>query len=221
MSIREVQQRATFPRRVPHPCQSVQPHHPSRRIPMDSERFDSLTRALTSRRTTLGGLLGGGLAVLLGLGAPNEVTAHDPLPACEKLLSAKNRRACRRRARAHIRQRHTCRPQTTAATCAGRCGIYRNNCRKAVTCPCAAGWECLSNRSCERLCTPPAPPCPTGCGCSRDTIEGGNHCVPTGRDCVADTPQECTSTMQCPLGQHCQPTTCLDKPNPNRCVRLC
>lgn len=77
---------------------------------MESNRFDTVTRSLSSRRATLTSLLGG-VAALLGVAGVEEAGAHNPIPNCRRVADPKKRRACLRRARAHIRQRHTCRPQ--------------------------------------------------------------------------------------------------------------
>lgn len=190
---------------------------------MDATRFDSLTRTLSSRRTALGGLLGGGIAALLGLVVPEEAPAHNLLPGCGKLPDAKKRQACRRRARIHNRQRHTCRPQPSAVTCAGRCGTWTNNCNKAVACfLCPTGRECLNNGSCAKTCDDSPGSCPTGCTCPvYFSVEGARHCIPMTTHC-GNAPQACTSTTQCPPGHHCQSTLCGPGASPaNRCVPLC
>lgn len=187
---------------------------------MDSEHFDALTRALTSRRTALGGLLGGGFAALLGLTLPEEASAHNLLPGCRKIKDLAKRRACLRRAQRHNRLRH-CRPQPTTVTCAGRCGTWPNNCNKSVTCrACAPKLDCLNNGSCGRICTIPSAPCPNGCYCSNFTVEGPQHCI-LAPPC-SDMPQTCASTTECPLGQQCQHTVCGPGGSlSNRCVPLC
>lgn len=65
---------------------------------MDSDRFDILTRMLSSRRLTLTGLLGG-LTALLALRSGEDAAAHDPIPACRKIDNPERRRDCLRRAR--------------------------------------------------------------------------------------------------------------------------
>lgn len=183
---------------------------------MESNRFDSLTRSLSSRRATLTSLLGG-VAALLGIAGVEEAAAHDPTPHCRRLADPKKRRACLRRARAHIRRRHTCRPQPKAVTCTGRCNIkVRNNCRTTVACSCPRGKLCLANKVCNRFCvTPgtganPAGDCPLGCTCGFPTIDDPAvlHCTSVGFTCQDLNLEVCTSTSQCPAGQFCTPDLC-------------
>lgn len=108
---------------------------------MDDSRFDALTRTVGSRRT------------VLSLDPADEVAAHNPVPDCHIIDVPERRRACLRRARRHHRQQHTCRPQSPAVTCGGRCGTARvNNCDKKVSCACPAGKACLGNGSCVEAC---------------------------------------------------------------------
>jgi hypothetical protein len=171
---------------------------------MDGARFDRLARTLHSRRTALGGLLGGNL-VLLGLAAPEAAEAHTirPLARCRRIQSAPGRRACLRRARAHNR---SCHPQTEATTCAGRCGVYPNNCGTAVGCPCLAGKDCLSNGSCAQACTDDTQ-CPTNCVCSYASTGGSGYCLSLTGQCSGPS-DTCASTATCPPGSHCVTVSC-------------
>ena len=180
---------------------------------MESNRFDTLTRSLSSRRATLTSLLGG-VAALLGVTSVEEAGAHNPIPSCRRVADPKKRRACLRRARAHIRRRHTCRPQPKSITCADRCDINaRNNCRTTVACSCPAGELCLANKVCSRFCVVPgtaenpAGDCPLGCTCGFPLIEDPSvlHCVPAGFTCAELNLAVCTSTSQCPVGLFCTP----------------
>jgi hypothetical protein len=153
------------------------------------------------------------------------MAAHNRAPACQRIKDARRRQACLRRARAHNR-RHKgqpkppiCVPQPLAETCAGRCGTRLNNCNQPVACfLCPTGHDCLTNGSCARSCNFSVD-CPSGCGCSQATVEGGRHCVESLQTCD-DLAQVCTSTAECPPGHHCQETGCSG-PNQKRCVRVC
>lgn len=186
---------------------------------MDTKQFDALTRALSTRRTALAGLAGG-LAALLGLAAPDEVTAHNPAPACRKLKDRKRRRACLRRARAHNRT-HQCRPLPPAVVCASvrRCdGVAVDNCGRLINCTCPLGKTCLPNGSCAQACVGDTP-CSPGCLCSAESsVEGVRPCISTPQPCEV-IPQACTSTAECPVGRFCREVGCdgLTK----RCVSLC
>ena len=67
---------------------------------MDADRFDTLTRSLTtvgSRRRALALTLGGALAPLLGRG---ETDAHNVLKKCKK-KSGKQKKMCLKKAKKH------------------------------------------------------------------------------------------------------------------------
>jgi hypothetical protein len=194
---------------------------------MDGARFDRLTRTLRSRRTAVSGLLGGGLAVLLGLATPEETDAHTYLARCKQIKHGERRRACLRRARAHNR---TCHSQPTTTTCAGRCGVWTNNCGRAVSCPaCAAPTTCLDNGSCGQVCSPAAVgTCSTGCDCRYTSTDGATYCTTTapggpgaGFACEL-VPQACSATTACLVGAACMITACgPGLSRADRCVPLC
>ena len=182
---------------------------------MDDHRFDALARTLRSRRTAVAGVLGG-LTALLGLAVPEEAVGHNALARCRRIPSGTRRQACLRRARAHNR---TCHPQPVAVTCAGRCGLWNNNCGLAVACQCPTGLTCLSNGGCGRVCDPDFGICPDGCVCAQPSTEGPTVCQPSGLTCE-QIPQICSSTAECPLGWFCQTNSCFGPPN-NRCTPAC
>ncbi len=183
---------------------------------MDDQQFDRLTRALSSRRTALRGLLGGSLA-LLGLSPDADVAAHNLIPGCKKIKDVKKRQACLKRAKRHNKQRHSCKAQSISATCAGRCGVWKNNCGKGVPClACPTGHQCLGNGSCARTCSDANPVCPATCGaCGYPTTEGTRACIAAIDLCPTQT---CSSTSQCSPGFHCQP---CERGGPNYCFPLC
>jgi hypothetical protein len=123
----------------------------------------------------------------------------------------RRRRACLRRARAHNR---TCHPNPAAVTCAGRCGVWPNNCGHPTRCPaCPAGRTCTANGSCAEPCTDGS--CPSGCGCSIENWEGTRACVPFIFECPT---QPCEGTAECPPGSQCQVCT---TGGPSVCFPLC
>lgn len=150
---------------------------------MDRTRFGDLPRSVAnSRRSLVSGLLA--LA-----------TGFLTMPG----VAARKQRRKKEAAKARCEGGARCRPQSRAATCAGRCGTWRNNCDEPVTCgTCASGQQCLSNGSCavarERNADCGA------CGGSNPGIEGERHCI-------AGPLQPyvlCANTADCPPGSHCQ-----------------
>lgn len=191
---------------------------------MDSDRFDALTRLLSSRRAALTGLVGVA-ATLVGLAAVADVSAHNPTAACRRLPTPAKRRACRRRARRHNRT-HRCRPRPATEICArlGRCsGVAVNNCRKRINCTCPAGKRCLSNGSCAAICGPGFPDCTGDCGCSGPEVGGGFICRPATVSQCEQVPEVCTTTADCPLGSFCFSQACVGSGGAleNRCFPHC
>lgn len=165
---------------------------------MDSERFDTLARTVSTRRTVMGALLGGSVAVLLGIGEAEEASAHNPVAKCKTIKSPSRRRACLRKARTHNRG---CHPESRGATCAGRCGTVTNNCGQDVSCSCSTGKACLGNGTCGRICSAPDFLCPGCTGCSVPNVEGEQYCIQDG---PSSPDQACASSAECPPGYHCQ-----------------
>ena len=188
---------------------------------MDADRFDALSRALSttpSRRGTLRLLAGSALAGLLSRGVA-ETDAHNKLEKCRKIEDKDKRKRCRKKARRHNRQHANepsppCVPEAPATTCAGRCGRRTNNCGQAVTClVCPAGQVCLVNGSCAVPCTDPDT-CPGVCFCGDPSTEGSRYC--TEGNSVCDVHATCASTAACPLGEQCAPCG-----GTTRCLPLC
>lgn len=146
---------------------------------MDSNRFDSLTRAFgerRSRRVVLRGLLGlgGAAAAVTTRGAE----AQWSLPVC--LPDG---------AGGYI---HRLVPKAAVPFYVSRYGAE----------PCASHQNvCLSNGSCAETCTDSDQCFFEGCGCSRPSAEGPAHCVPEFLPCGGQT---CESTADCPHGHQCQ-----------------
>lgn len=180
---------------------------------MDSERFDALTRVLSSRRTALRTVLGGATA-LLGLAAPDDAAAHNPAAACRKLPNPARKRRCLQRAAAHRQYCHSA--ATVAAACAGKCGVWPDRCGAATNCTCPAPKTCLSNASCARPCGGGSGTCPTGCSCyvAAESTVVNTYCGVAGATCDG-TP--CSTTSTCPVGYSC--VECGT--SGDRCIALC
>lgn len=110
-----------------------------------------------------------------------------------------------------------CTPQPLEKTCTARCGhgarcplrcdtvIDPGACSQLVACSCPNGHECLSNGSCGQVCEQ-ASDCPgqvADCGSCGPSAEGTKHCsyYPICPN------QPCTTTADCPIGEHCEVTT--------------
>ncbi len=205
---------------------------------MDGTHFDDWTRMLaagTSRRRVLKGLLGGaGAGALSHLGLRRAGASHGRPPGatclqnehCASGLCDLQTRRC------------TCPGSTTArggqcvsTACPAGTTLSGSTCQcvcpatgqppcgtgATATC-CAAGQDaCLLNQSCAETCGA-GHGCPAGCRCSYPSVEGPTHCIPHPLTCE-QIPQACTSTAECPQGQHCQEVVCGD--GLNRCVPLC
>jgi hypothetical protein len=106
-----------------------------------------------------------------------------------------------------------CTPQPSAATCAGRCGTWLDNCGQPVTCAtCPGSQVCLLNGTCAISCE--SAPCPGSCGGCNDQNPEGLRICDVFDACSA---QECTSTLECPPGM-----ACLECGSPTfRCSSVC
>ena len=124
---------------------------------MDANRFDALTRSLSSRRSAMGGLLGGGTLVLLGLPQPEEASAAR----CPK-----GKKACRKKCipRARCCTNADCQTRTTGKVCRqGRCqcppGKRLCGARCIPLASCCAAAECRPGQTCSAAgaCGPTSP----------------------------------------------------------------
>jgi hypothetical protein len=183
------------------------PHQPTTlEDPMDDPRFDDLTRRLHTRRTALTSIPGG-IAALLALQV-EEANAHNPIRACKPITDPRRRLACLRRARAHNRNKHSCKPKPAATFCVNRCGTTQNNCKRKLNCSCPPGKSCLANFGCNRACLSVQPRCPDGCNCGAILVE-----PPMTAQCFAgpvlsapacpEAPVSCETTENCPRGFFC------------------
>lgn len=115
----------------------------------------------------------------------------------------------------------TCTVPCGDSGCARRCDTLADiaSCGQPVTCSCPDGHECLSNGSCGQLCQDEND-CisdeTTDCFFCTASTEGTKHCRTSQETCSEPA---CTSTADCPVGTHCQISSCLP-PNQLRCVGL-
>ena len=76
---------------------------------MDTQRFDSLTKALSAagpRRTAVAGLLGGALG-LMGLLGHDSAEAHNNWSRCKKIPDKRKRKKCVKKGKAHKKWHET------------------------------------------------------------------------------------------------------------------
>jgi hypothetical protein len=168
---------------------------------MNANDLDALARTLTgirSRRAVLPLSLAGLLTTLGFTG-----------------MAAGKRK--KKRKKRHSAGPAPCVAESAAATCAGRCGTWANNCGLAVACPgCPTGQDCLANGSCATNCASDLE-CGT-CFCGNADIEGQKYCDVDVGIC-SGRPTSCASTRQCPPGQHC--VYCGSAQSDPRCYPLC
>ncbi len=123
-----------------------------------------------------------------------------------------------------------CTPQPLEVTCTMRCsGPYCPHrcdtvtdpgaCSQPVACSCPSGQECLGNGSCGQVCED-ASDCPgqfAGCNSCGTSADGMKYCS-YHPGCPN---QACTTTADCPIGEHCQVTSCgPGGSSKTLCVRL-
>lgn len=162
---------------------------------MDDSTFDRLARrleALASRRTALGALSGAGLVAAL---------AGSRLDASAKRKKKKKK----------------CKPESNSATCSGRCGSVKNNCKKSVECgSCPDCARCVSEL-CEGDPGKEGTPCgQTGqicdangtCACNASSCGLGKGCFNGVCEECGDTDEQCCPGNSCDGGKVCLSGTC-------------
>ncbi len=160
---------------------------------MDATRFDALTRKLSSRRTVLTGLLGGGLATLLGLttDAGNVVVARE---RCKRGQQRCGKRCIPRRTcctTANCRSGKIC-IRGKCVVGRGTCAAGANACTEAGSCG-PAGSDCQCFQTAENK---------TRCG---NNVILGNDCSTcvTDANCAVDYPGVRGAFCAVFVGQNC------------------
>jgi hypothetical protein len=141
-----------------------------------SSRFDRLTRAFAGALSRRGLVQALAVVPALGLALPGEDE--------DAIAGRRRRRKIRHRRRKNDSKgkgrRKDCKAETTARTCAGRCGTVRNNCRKKVVCdPCVCEPECPVCQICNGSngqCGPDPEQLGTGCSESNEVCHGDGSC---------------------------------------------
>ena len=167
---------------------------------MDANRFDTLTRSLTttgSRRRALGAVLGGSLG-LLGLAHPDAAEAGGECkPRCGECATCK-KGACRKTKHGKKCKKGTCQAKANGTGCStGTCQGGSCTITVAPAPTCGDGVKNGSETGVD--CGGSCPRCSTGQAClSR------NDC--SGAVCSAGTCQACTFGTQC--GDAGNPSSC-------------
>ena len=168
---------------------------------MDDTSFDRLARRLerfTSRRGTFGMLAGAGvLSALSGVGL-------------EVLAKGKKKKK---------KKKKKCKSESPAATCAGKCGSVKNNCKKSVECDsCPFCQRCSGAGVCEpdpdKLgddCGSPGQICQTNgsCACNASSCALGTGCINGACQECGDTDEQCCPGNTCDGGRVCLDETCV------------
>jgi hypothetical protein len=192
---------------------------------MDADRFDALSRALTtapSRRTTLGALLG----TLFASALPG--SALDPLAAAGKRKKKRQRHATRkdrRREAARLESGEVRASEVGAAACvepgAKRCRQDSDCCatgckkkkRKCLPCPtgttyCASQAACVAPGQCVVSCPTGFADCNGDGSCATNTTNSTQHCGGCNQPCGAG--KTCVNSA-CTGNTTCDPACTGDK----------
>jgi hypothetical protein len=174
---------------------------------MDADRFDALSRSLTtagSRRRALAFALSGALAPLL---AGEATDAHDALLTCKKLKGAKKKK-CLKKAKKHMKTHAgevpssggggssggctpNCAPTNACGSdgCTGSCGT----CDGGATCTATGVCDCgIGKELCQGTCWPRC-----GGGMERNSATCSSCCYPPGRGPGGSTEAECDARFCC------------------------
>lgn len=152
---------------------------------MDDETFDRIARrfeGLTSRRGAFGALAGAGVLSTLG-GLRLEVMAKGKKKKKKK-----------------------CKPKSNGATCAGKCGSVKNNCKKTVEC----GLCPVCQRCSDNVCEPDPDQFNDGCGFAGQVCLANGACACDANSCGGSTVCIDGSCEFCgESGQPCCGNTCV------------
>lgn len=191
---------------------------------MDAKHFDRLARALGASQPRRG-LLGWLLFLLSGLLASLPSTAVDGKGRRKRRKKPHHHQKRKRQAERRRKQRRKCRAKPRAVTCAGRCGIVRDKCKKRVDCgSCACDPPCPVCQTCDALAVACAPdPAQQGqpCGAAGQVCQPNGTCACVPATCAAQacgpTPDVCGGTHECgpcPECQRCEAGLCQPDPVP-------
>jgi hypothetical protein len=191
---------------------------------MDADRFDALSRALTtapSRRKTLGALLG----ALFASALPGSVL--DPLDAAGKRTRKGQRRATRkdrRREAARLESGEVSASDVGVAShclppgakpcrkgsqcCSGRCKRKKRKCLDCATGTtyCAAQEKCVAPGTCTTSCATGMADCNGDGFCETNTTNSNEHCGTCNNSC--DTGETCVNSVCTDGGKTCSPDPC-------------
>jgi hypothetical protein len=182
---------------------------------MDSDRFDSLSRTISSRRV-LGAAIAGTLGGLLGLGEAIAAPCPKGRKRCRKRCIPKKQCCttgnCRPGATGRVCQRGRCVcPPARPKLCGGRC-VPAAGCCTAAECPqgaiCSVAGACVcpaGSSSCGARCALPegascvGRPSSDCCSGTCDFLVGGGTCAScVGRSCGSGNP--CCPGVTCSQG---------------------
>ena len=190
---------------------------------MDADRFDALSRALTtapSRRKTLGALLG----ALIASALPGSVL--EPLAAAGRRTRKDRRRATRkdrRREATRLESGEVSASDVGAAThclppgakpcrkgeqcCSGRCKRKKRKCLDCATGTeyCATQEKCVAPGQCGVSCSQGTADCNGDGSCETNTTNSNLHCGGCNQPC--DTGKSCVNSV-CSGGKTCSPDPC-------------
>jgi len=193
--------------------------HARQETAVEDTRFDAIAKALgsvTTRRLTLGALLGGALA-RLGLTdaeAAKSGKCKTKCGECEKCKKGKRRKKNGKK----VYKKGKCQPKTNGTVCTGgSCcgGVCRDLQSDEANCG-TCGTVCTANQVCQAGSCFPRSTCPaagtgfctfTPCGtpecfCAQST-EGNSVCVTIAGAACPPTGGSCTTDASCPPGEVC------------------
>lgn len=181
---------------------------------MDERRFDQIVKSLAEakpRREVLHRLVGlplsGVMIVLLGTSGAalrrQRRKERDKQRAGAENHKHEHRRRKHRNKRNHGhkgKDKKTCKPESAAQTCDGKCGQVKNNCKKTVECgACICNPPCPACQVCDEAsqrCVPDPAQAAESCGGCRICADG---------ECVIDASIICTPLDQCHEAGECDP----------------
>lgn len=184
---------------------------------MDARHLDSLVRLLAAADTRRRVLALLATVPLLG-GLPGALAPDGAAAARKRKAPVAAQRRHGGRKHKHKRKRKTCTPQTTAQTCAGRCGNVTNNCQQPVACPstCANPTPVCANTTCVA--------CERNSQCASGAICDDGQCaacdVCPGGSCAFTSVQAAINATPLLSTIHVCPGTYLEQAGPTGAVQI-